>query len=94
MTTEKKPDENFDSGPETKAHIRRVNELLEFPINALIERAHVHDDSKLLPPEKELVPCDHPGCLSHIKHPCEGIGLFPRLACRKFATLTTPVSLN
>lgn len=44
----------FDSVDETNAHIRRVNELLEGPINSLIDRAHVHDASKLLPPEKEL----------------------------------------
>lgn len=43
----------MDSTQETEAHIHRVNELLEGPIDSLIERGHVHDDSKLNSPEKE-----------------------------------------
>lgn len=30
-------------------------------------------------------PCDHPGCLSHVSHPCEGCG---RIAGRSLATAT------
>lgn len=28
---------------------------------------------------KDGEPCDHPGCCSHITHPCEGCG---RIGCR------------
>lgn len=42
-----------DSRPETYEHIRRVNELLAFPIMQLIDRGLRHDASKLLSPEVE-----------------------------------------
>jgi|SRR6185436_4869318 len=50
MTTETKP----DSTAETLTHIKRVNSLLITCVTELLKRAAVHDDSKLLPPEKEL----------------------------------------
>lgn len=46
--------EKYDSTNDTLLHIKRVNELLLFAASELLSRARVHDDSKLLPPEKEL----------------------------------------
>lgn len=43
-----------DSTKETLLHIKRVNELLLSASTELINRAKVHDDSKLKSPEKEL----------------------------------------
>jgi hypothetical protein len=45
---------NYDSKTDTLLHIKRVNELLMFAATELLRRARVHDDSKLLSPEKEL----------------------------------------
>lgn len=39
---------------ETYKHIRRVNELVIAVAQMLLDRAVVHDDSKLLPPEADL----------------------------------------
>jgi len=46
--------EKYDSTNDTLLHIKRVNELLLSAATELLTRARVHDDSKLLPPEKEL----------------------------------------
>lgn len=42
----------FDSRPDTLAHIARVRDLITECSQNLIERALVHDDSKLAEPEK------------------------------------------
>ena len=42
----------YDSAEDTKAHIRRVHDLLKHAGNNLTHRAHVHDQSKLRDPEK------------------------------------------
>lgn len=44
----------YDSKPDTLLHIKRVAQLLTEAAAELIRRANVHDDSKLLSPEKEL----------------------------------------
>lgn len=44
----------YDSKPDTLLHIKRVAQLLTEAAMELIRRANVHDDSKLLSPEKEL----------------------------------------
>lgn len=46
--------EKYDSKPDTLLHIKRVSELLTMASKELIDRANVHDDSKLKSPEKEL----------------------------------------
>ena len=43
---------NTDSLPDTLTHIRRVNALLLIACQNLMRRAQVHDDSKLVDPEK------------------------------------------
>lgn len=45
---------SYDSSKDTLAHIRRVNHLLLDFCMDLMRRAQVHDNSKLLPPEKEI----------------------------------------
>ena len=45
---------NYDSKTDTLLHIKRVAELLTGASIELIKRANKHDNSKLLPPEKEL----------------------------------------
>lgn len=45
---------NYDSTADTLKHIKRVNELLLIASMELQQRAIVHDDSKLVSPEKEL----------------------------------------
>jgi hypothetical protein len=42
---------DYDSSPDTLAHIGRVRELLAQVENELNHRGHVHDQSKLEPPE-------------------------------------------
>ena len=37
---------------------------------------------------KDGEPCDHPGCLSHISHPCEGCGRVGGVLVRGVDTLT------
>lgn len=44
----------YDSTADTLKHIKRVNELLIDASMELLNRAKVHDDSKLKSPEKEL----------------------------------------
>lgn len=44
----------YDSTVDTLLHIKRVGELLTQAAVKLIERANVHDNSKLQSPEKEL----------------------------------------
>lgn len=44
----------YDSTADTLQHIKRVNELLIDSATELLNRAKVHDDSKLRSPEKEL----------------------------------------
>ena len=44
----------YDSTEDTLKHIKRVSELLTNASIELINRANVHDDSKLQSPEKEL----------------------------------------
>jgi len=44
----------YDSKPDTLLHIKRVAQLMTEAAAELIRRANVHDDSKLLSPEKEL----------------------------------------
>ena len=44
----------YDSKADTLLHIKRVNELLGLAAMELIMRGQVHDNSKLLSPEKEL----------------------------------------
>lgn len=44
---------SYDSTPDTLAHIRRVQELLADVQHRLADRARVHDQSKLEPPEKD-----------------------------------------
>ena len=46
--------EIYDSTVDTLRHIKRVNQLLTEGSVELIKRANVHDDSKLLSPEKEV----------------------------------------
>jgi hypothetical protein len=43
----------YDSRLDTYQHIMEVQGLLLFVVNELVARAHLHDQSKLLPPEKE-----------------------------------------
>jgi hypothetical protein len=43
---------NHDSLPDTLTHIRRVNALILLACSNLMHRAQVHDDSKLVDPEK------------------------------------------
>lgn len=45
---------NYDSTVDTLNHIKRVNELLVMAALELLNRAVVHDKSKLASPEKEL----------------------------------------
>ena len=45
-------DETYDSTADTRAHIRRVGELLDRAIDNLRVRAMTHDQSKLGPAEK------------------------------------------
>jgi hypothetical protein len=49
MTTE-----TYDSRADTLAHIQRVNELLLIVCARLMERARIHDQSKLIEPEKSV----------------------------------------
>ena len=44
----------YDSTVDTLLHIKRVNELMSMAAEELLRRARVHDESKLLSPEKEL----------------------------------------
>lgn len=44
----------YDSTKDTLKHIKRVNQLLTEAAAELIRRANVHDNSKLVSPEKEL----------------------------------------
>lgn len=44
----------YDSKLDTLLHIKRVNQLLTEAAVELIRRANIHDDSKLVSPEKEL----------------------------------------
>lgn len=46
--------QTYDSSVDTLKHIKRVNELLIKFSSQLLERAMVHDESKLEPEEKEL----------------------------------------
>lgn len=43
----------YDSTVDTLDHIKKVNRLLIMCVQVLLERANTHDNSKLLPPEKE-----------------------------------------
>lgn len=52
--------ESYDSTQDTKDHIRRVDTLLNGAVLELAYRAHVHDASKLLPPEKEYFDAETP----------------------------------
>lgn len=45
---------SYDSTADTLKHIKRVNQLLILAAQELLNRAIVHDESKLNPPEKEL----------------------------------------
>jgi hypothetical protein len=45
---------DYDSSVETLKHIKRVNELLLMFCTMLMKRATIHDNSKLLEPEKSL----------------------------------------
>jgi hypothetical protein len=47
------PSVPYDSTDETLEHINRVQHFVEQAILNLNERSNVHDESKLLPPEKE-----------------------------------------
>lgn len=47
------PAENYDSRPDTYEHIGKVRGYLQAVAADLTQRGHVHDASKLLPPEKE-----------------------------------------
>lgn len=44
----------YDSTAETLAHIKRVSDLMSMAASELLERARLHDQSKLHSPEKEL----------------------------------------
>lgn len=44
----------YDSTPDTLLHIKRVAELMTNAAAELIRRANIHDNSKLVAPEKEL----------------------------------------
>jgi hypothetical protein len=44
----------YDSTADTLKHIKRVSQLLTEAAAEFIRRANIHDDSKLLSPEKEL----------------------------------------
>lgn len=44
----------YDSTADTLKHIKRVSQLLNEASIELLRRANIHDDSKLLSPEKEL----------------------------------------
>ena len=52
--TEIKIEVKYDSTIDTLKHIKRVNQLLTEAAAELIKRANVHDDSKLVSPEKEI----------------------------------------
>lgn len=45
---------DYDSTPDTLKHIKRVNELLTEACMVLLDRAIIHDASKLVSPEKEV----------------------------------------
>lgn len=45
---------NYDSTNDTLLHIKRVNQLLTEGASELINRANIHDNSKLQSPEKQL----------------------------------------
>lgn len=47
-------EDKYDSRIDTISHIARVRELLVESANELLRRGSVHDDSKLVSPEKEL----------------------------------------
>lgn len=53
-TESKEPQEGYDSTSDTLKHIKRVNELLGDSAMELIRRGQVHDDSKLVDPEKAI----------------------------------------
>ena len=38
------------------------------------ERDIVLDERDTMGRKQGPVPCDHPGCFSHVTHPCEGCG--------------------
>lgn len=44
----------YDSTSDTLKHIKRINELLIMTCTELLRRGTVHDNSKLVAPEKEL----------------------------------------
>lgn len=46
--------EKYDSTSDTLFHIKRVSQLLTLAAIELIHRSHVHDNSKLRSPEKEI----------------------------------------
>lgn len=46
--------QKYDSARDTLLHIKRVSQLMTEAASELIRRANIHDNSKLLPPEKEL----------------------------------------
>ena len=48
------PTETYDSSIDTRAHIERVQTLIQSAISNLARRATVHDLSKLASPEKEM----------------------------------------
>ncbi len=54
MAKKKTKEVKYNSLPDTKKHIARVQELLTQASNELVKRAKVHDQSKLKSPEKEL----------------------------------------
>jgi hypothetical protein len=45
---------SYDSTKDTLLHIRRVSQLLNDAASMFVQRANVHDASKLVSPEKEL----------------------------------------
>lgn len=45
---------SYDSRPDTLAHIKRVYELVRVVRDALLMRASIHDDTKLVEPEVSL----------------------------------------
>lgn len=45
---------SYDSRPDTEAHIRRVQELIDVVVGSLERRASAHDYTKLRDPEKPL----------------------------------------
>lgn len=48
------PTTPYDSAPDTLAHIDRVQHFIDMAVVNLDRRAERHDESKLLPPEKEV----------------------------------------